>query len=318
MLNFCTYFDINYIHRGLALYESLCKTGDLFTLWILCFDDRTYEILDTLKLPHARLIHCLDFEAGDEALLLAKGNRSTVEYYWTCTPSLLLYLFKHYRHIQMLTYVDADVYFFSTFSRVLEMIKRCSILIVPHDYSPEFKGHETSGKYNVGVMTFRADENGLSCLEWWRDRCLEWCYSRHEDGKMGDQAYLDEWPDRFQGVVISSHVGVNAAPWNVGQYPMTLSQDGQVVIADWPLVCYHFHGIKFCTQYIVFIMGYNVRLSRICISSVYYPYLKNLNHVEKKLKEYGYDIPIRRSGIPWRYILGRVCRLQPIRHFIWV
>ena len=317
MRHFCTYFDLNYIHRGLALYQSLERTADLFVLWILCFDDRTYEILIRLNLPHAKLICWRDFEADDEALSAAKKNRSRVEYYWTCTPSLTLFILKHYKDIQVLTYVDADIYFFSSPSEALEQMENGSILIIPHDYSAEFKGHESSGKYNVGVMTFRADESGLACLKWWRDRCVEWCYRRHEDGKMGDQGYLDEWPDRFQGVKVSTCVGLNAAPWNVGKYTLASGKNGQVIIADQPLVCYHFHGGQFCTRHLVFIMGHNVRLSKLSILSVYNPYLQNLNNVEKQLKQCGYDVPIQRTGIPWRYILGRVCRLQPIRHFVW-
>ena len=33
---------------------------------------------------------------------------------------------------------------------------------------------------------------GLKALKWWRDRCLEWCYARIEDGKFGDQFYIED------------------------------------------------------------------------------------------------------------------------------
>ena len=84
--DFCTYFDRNYLTRGLALYESLreqCRRP--FTLWTLCFDDESYGILDRLALKGMRLIPLADFEAGDTELAAARDNRSAVEYYWTCS-----------------------------------------------------------------------------------------------------------------------------------------------------------------------------------------------------------------------------------------
>ena len=74
--------------------------------------------------------------------------------------------------------------------------------------------------YNVQFMTFRRDARGLEALHWWRDRCIEWCYYRVEDGKLGDQKYLDDWPERFDGVHVLEHPGGGLAPWNVENYEL--------------------------------------------------------------------------------------------------
>ena len=59
-------------------------------------------------------------------------------------------------------------------------------------------GRETVKTYSengslLSVLTFKNDTNGMKALQWWRDRCIAWCYRRMEDGKMGDQKYLDDW-----------------------------------------------------------------------------------------------------------------------------
>lgn len=318
MINFCTYFDANYIHKGIALYRSLIKSGHPFVLWVLCFDEVTYNALETLRLPNIKLISEKDFERDDEALLSTKATRSRIEYYWTCTPSLPLYVFRQDPSVNILVYLDADTFFFSSPAAIIDELGEGSILIVPHDYAKEYEEHRDSGIYNVGIMAFRQDTNGMNCLRWWRDKCIQWCYWRHEDGKIGDQAYLNDWPVRFKNVVVSRHIGINAAPWNVAKYGITSDDHENFYIARSSLVCFHFHFCQICTSTLALIGGFKIALPTSMLSLIYRPYIDHLIKVEQLLFDHKIRVKIPKSGFPWRYTIGRVVERQPLRHFMWI
>ncbi len=110
---FCTYFDHRYLSRGLALYYSLRKHCSSFKLFILCLSQECYEILKQRKeLENVLLLQLNEIENGDEELLKAKQNRSLIEYYFTITPSFILYILNNFNEVDFLTYLDADLYFF--------------------------------------------------------------------------------------------------------------------------------------------------------------------------------------------------------------
>ena len=94
MRYFCTYFDRHYLVRGLALYNSLTKHCPDFKLWILCLDLSSHDELVRLNLPKVSLLTLDELERDDPALRQAKTNRSRVEYYFTCTPSLPLLILR--------------------------------------------------------------------------------------------------------------------------------------------------------------------------------------------------------------------------------
>jgi hypothetical protein len=56
------------------MYRSLLRYGGDFQLWIICFDDLTYELLNKLNLEKVTLITLSQFE--DEELLRIKPERS--------------------------------------------------------------------------------------------------------------------------------------------------------------------------------------------------------------------------------------------------
>lgn len=109
-MNFCTLFDSYYLDKGLALYRSLSKVTEDFTLYVFCFDDKAKAILDGMTLPHLVVLHHSDFET--EELLKLKKERSRAEYCWTCTSVIIEYVLDHYP-VDSCTYLDSDLYFYA-------------------------------------------------------------------------------------------------------------------------------------------------------------------------------------------------------------
>lgn len=275
MHSFCTLFDSNYLVKGLAMYNSLLRTGEPFTLYIFCFDDRTHEILRTKNLAHVVLITLEEFET--EELKRVKQDRSRGEYCWTCTPHVIRFALDTYA-LPQITYLDADLYFFGSPTVLLEEFERSggSVLITGHRYTPRYDQSATSGTYCVQFISFRADTRGLEVLRWWGARCLEWCYARFENGMFGDQKYLDDWPSRFHGVHVLRHLGGGVAPWNVQQYRV----DEGPAVNGVPVIFYHFHHVTWFSDN-TFELG-RYELSKEAITHIYLPYVAQL---EQSLEE---------------------------------
>lgn len=283
MPNFCTYFDINYLPHGLALYHSLKDHCGDFHLWVLCMDDNSYDILSKMALPELSLIKVSDFERGDDALSKAKQNRSRIEYYFTCTPSLPLYILKNFSHVNIITYVDADLYFYANPRQLFQEIGNHSVAIIEHRFAPRYKDMEICGKYNVGWLSFKRDEHAFNCLNWWRNCCNDWCYKVLEDGKYADQKYMDDWLTRFTNVKVIQHKGANLASWNIENYKVSM-RDDKVWIDDQELIFFHFHGVKRLTKRIYGIGYHQTKVNNVIRENIYKPYLQKYLHICDALK----------------------------------
>lgn len=251
MRHFCTYFDRNYLIRGLTLYRSLVATGCQFQLHVLALDEEVTSLIDRLALPNLHVFSLATLEQWAPALLVSKANRRLIEYYFTLTPQLPLFLLAHYPAIDLITYLDADLFFYASPEPLFAELGPRSILVTPHRYPERLKSHEDYGLFNVQYQSFRRDEAGLSCLYRWRDQCLDWCFDRVEDGKYGDQKYLDEWPTLYgDHLAVLLHKGGGVAPWNWSSSPMTRCKNRVTVGGD-PLIFYHFHGVKIFNPYFI-------------------------------------------------------------------
>ncbi|MDB9308492.1 hypothetical protein PN471_07555 [Aphanizomenon sp. CS-733/32] len=276
---YVTLFDSNYLTRGLVMYRSLLSHAGEFHLWIICFDDLAYQLLQKLNLEKVTLVSLSEFE--DSELLKIKPQRTQREYCWTCTPSTLLYVLNTEPHVDTVTYLDADLMFFSSPEPIFTEAKNASILLTEHRYLPEYDQSATSGIYNVQFMMFRRNIEGLNALKWWRDRCIEWCYARCENGKFGDQKYLDDWKERFPGVHIVEHLGSGLAPWNAAQYNLTKKGEN-IFVEEYPLIFYHFHALKIHPFKIGYLSNYPLK-PELC-EWVYYPYYQQLNQSYQEIQ----------------------------------
>ena len=286
---FCTYCDRGYLSRALTLYESLRQHCPSFTLWVLCFDPETLGTLRVSSLPNLVPIALEEFEKGDAQLLEAKTNRGVVEYYFTCTPSVLLYVLDKNPGIDVLSYLDADLFFFSDPAPIYDELRERSILITGHRFPEHLRFHEAvNGVYNVGLLAFRNDEVGRSALSWWRERCLEQCSDQASEGHFADQKYLDDWPVRFPSIVVLQHQGAGLAPWNVMRYELE-AKKGQVFVDGEELVFYHFHNVKMVQPRLfdARLEVYGAQPNKVLMRNIYAPYLRVLDQHTRRVGSFG-------------------------------
>lgn len=247
MRHYCTYFDINFLARGLVLVDSLKQHENDFVLYALCLDDISYGVINRLNDPHCLPIALSDLEAFDARLPVARANRTRIEYYFTLSPFLPLYLLTTFPNIPYITYVDADCFFYASPQPIYDELGDGSVLVIEHRFARSDAGRLKYGRFNVGLQVFRRDRYALDCLRNWAGQCAEWCYDKVEDGKFADQKYLDEWPIICRGLKILQHKGVNVAPWNIGNV-MLACRNSRLYVDDVPLIMYHFHDLRFVTS----------------------------------------------------------------------
>ena len=289
MNHYCTLFDIDYFTRGMALYESLVKHCSQFTLYVVAFDDACFDMLCALDKKQLVVINLSELEEADAGLFKVKAKRTRREYCWTSTPAVIKYCMDRFE-LDYCTYLDADIFFFAAPETLLKELveQEGDVLITEHRYTQCYDQSKKAGTYCVQFITFKNNFNGRKVLHLWWQACLDWCHEFEEDGKFGDQKYLDDWKERFENIVVLEHVGGGVAPWNVQQYEIS-QKNGKVFVGHnsslLPLVFYHFHELRVYRDSVPFYGRYYLHQS--VKEIIYQPYLKMLvNVVPESLKPY--------------------------------
>ena len=171
-MNFSILFDANYLNKGLSLYLSIANHTSDFTMYVMALDRKCQEKLNQIGFKNV-VVECIE-DVNDPELAKAKSNRSRVEFCWTCGSYVTDYFFHKYK-LDHIIYLDSDLMFFSS-PQVLQdefYKKNASVGLVSH-----FMKYPLFGEYCTQYLYFKNDEDGSGCLRYWRDSCLEWCYSR--------------------------------------------------------------------------------------------------------------------------------------------
>jgi hypothetical protein len=235
---YCTYFDHNYLSRAMLMIESLRRFDASSPIYVLTLSELCETILREMALPNVEVVPLVTLEEAYPELAPLKKERKTIEYYFTLSPFLPHYLFAK-TDADRITYIDGDLWFFSAPQPVMDRFGQASVAITPHRFSFEYRNHIIYGRFNVAWLTYRRCAEGLDCLNAYKAECTAWCYDRVEDGRFGDQKYLDAWPGRYPSLQVIEHKGFNLAIWNANGHIIRL-RNGAVMVDDDPLVFYHF------------------------------------------------------------------------------
>lgn len=257
--------------KGLAMYESLKRhSSEPFSLKILPLDDESEVALETMRLPDVIVLGTRAF-VQDQRLEEIKQARSAQHYAWTCASQLCEWLlFCADCEFSEITYLDADLFYFSDPEPIFGEIGDRSIGIIPHRLIPSKRHLEVNGKFNVGMVHFKNTDAGRHCLSTWAAQVRERC----DSATCGDQKYLDEWPGRYgDELSIIQNIGANVAPWNVANYELT---EGPKV-DGLPVIFYHFH------EYIHGERLTNYQLRPEDIEFIYKPYIAAIQEAEDRI-----------------------------------
>jgi hypothetical protein len=198
--------------------DSLFEHDPDSSIFVLCLDSETKKYLERHKYLTVNIVALECLEDVMPNLLNAKANRTTIEYFWTLTPCILYYILFIKKNCSCLTYLDADQIFYSSPAPIFNERNEADITIMPHRFPSEIKYLENHGKFNVSWLTFNNSENSMNCLKWWMNSCINWCYSKVEGEKYGDQKYLNQFKEKFKKVHVIENKSCGVAPWNFSEF----------------------------------------------------------------------------------------------------
>jgi hypothetical protein len=291
---YCTYFDHNYLSRGLALYHSLQRHTPGSRVWVLCLSEACYRTLVALDLANLVPRRLADFEAADPEVAATRPDRSLIEYYFTCSPAWQLYVLNNEPDAEWVTYLDSDLFFFASPEPIFVEMKDAAFGIIPHHFTRRLASMRRFGIYNVGWVSVRHCDEGIAAVRWWRERCIEWCHDFVDGDRFADQRYLDRLPGMFPNVRVIQHLGANLAPWNLADLRVEWRDDSVLVEGRYPLLFFHFHGVKRVGRY--YFNSHRVfhaPFSNLVRQRIYQPYIVALAAAELEARSYLEDEQIK-------------------------
>lgn len=281
---YCTYFDHRFLARGVAMIRSLRRVDPGCRIVVLCLTPDGERGL--ARETGIEAIRLADFERDHPDLLAIKDTRSLRDYYFTLSGCLVAAMLRRAAPDGIVTYVDADLFFYSSPAPLFEAMAGASVGLVGHRHHWWTKRLEKYGRLNVGWVSFRNDPVGWMAAHWWRERCIEWCYGYVDGERFADQKYLDGMIAAFPRVVEIAHPGANLGPWNICRHSVAASADGRFVVdGGHPLIFFHYSGLTRLDAdlYLCSNVSYLGPFTPTVRRRLYAPYLGELERIRREL-----------------------------------
>src|SRR3569833_500511 len=162
---FCTLFDSGYLIKGLTMIRSLMRWSPGAEIHVLCMDQKAQDVLEALRIAGVHCIPLRDLETPE--LLEAKKDRGVAEYCWTLSPCLPSYVLEQHPEIDLITYIDSDLLFYSPIEPLYDEIGDSSIAIIEHRFTPRLMDRMVNGRFCVEWESFLCVFVGLACFFRW-------------------------------------------------------------------------------------------------------------------------------------------------------
>lgn len=239
--HFCTITTASHLYKVYALAESLQQFGEC-TLHVLVVDAgqqpafngcRFYGLQEIAGTPVAQTI-----------IAKYKGNSNKLR--WSLKPVMLQWLLKQ-KAIDRVIYLDNDLFFYSAWQFMFELLQTHSLLLTPHYYKHDptreqnwFEANFRVGLYNAGFVG--ASRQATGTLQWWAESCAYRCEKNAWRGLFDDQKYLDLVPVMEEKAHVLRHKGCNVAGWNQELCPRIKSGNDVLIDGKFPVVFIHFNN----------------------------------------------------------------------------
>jgi hypothetical protein len=145
-------------------------------------------------------------------------------------------------------YLDNDLFFYSDYTFLFELLEEHSFLLTPHYYKTDFEKDQNwleanfrVGLYNAGFVG--VNKNAVASLQWWAGCCLYRCEKSAFRGLFDDQKYLDIIPVREPTAHIVRNMGCNVAGWNTELCKREMMDNQILINGKYPIVFIHFNGM---------------------------------------------------------------------------
>ena len=268
MINFCTYFDKNYLSKFLNLKDSIDRFNFEHTFYILSLDSFVTDFFKKNKFQNIKIINLNELENYYVELKVAKKNRDLIEYYFTLSPFLPRFIYEK-RGVKQITYLDSDFYFFKSPEKLIYRNYESSVVLIKQNVKEKY------GLYNVGWIYFNFEfEETFKITKKWGTQCIDLCQDLPSKNSYADQKYLDTWVKELNYAKVLHPEYTCLSPWDSN---LSLEENSANMIA------FHFHALEISSnEFSTGFNKYNKKISNELIEKIYKPYIKNLLLLEKK------------------------------------